>query len=100
MAFHVLWEFRVRGGREAEFERRYGSEGDWVRLFRRGEGYVGTALLRDLGTPRRYVVTDTWRDGAAYRTFKEIHAQAYATLDRECTELTEDERCLGEFEPA
>lgn len=100
MAFHVLWEFRVRGGSEAEFEKRYGTEGDWVRLFRRGEGYLGTALLRDRGTPRRYLVTDTWRDGAAYRAFKETHAEAYATLDRECTALTEDERCLGEFESA
>ena len=48
-----------------------GTAGDWARLFRRGEGYVGTVLLRDLATPGRYLVTDTWRDAAAYRAFKE-----------------------------
>jgi hypothetical protein len=32
--------------------------------------------------------------------FKEGHADAYAALDVECAALTEDERCLGEFEPA
>ena len=99
MAVVILWEFRVRAGREAQFERCYGADGDWVRLFRRAEGYVGTTLLRDLATPGRYVVTDTWRDPAAYRAFKERHAEAYAALDLECTALTEDERCLGEFEP-
>lgn len=99
MAFQVVWEFRVRPGREEEFERRYGRDGDWAALFRRGEGYVGTTLLRDLATPGRYVVTDTWRDPAAYRAFKEGYAEAYAALDLECTALTEAERCLGEFEP-
>jgi len=96
---HVVWEFCVRSGREAEFERRYGADGDWVRLFRHGEGYVGTALLRDRVTRGRYLVTDTWRDAGAYRAFKEDHADAYAALDLECTALTEDERGLGEFEP-
>ena len=98
MAFQVVWEFRVRPGRDDEFERRYGTDGDWVRLFRRAEGFAGTLLLRDRATPRRYLVTDTWRDAAAYRVFKEGHADAYAALDLECTALTEDERCLGEFE--
>ena len=100
MPFRVVWEFRVRAGREAEFERRYGADGDWVGLFRRGEGYVGTTLLRDRAAPGRYVVTDTWRDAAVYRAFKQRYADAYAALDLECTALTEDERCLGEFEPA
>jgi heme-degrading monooxygenase HmoA len=98
VAFQVVWEFRVRPGREEEFERRYGTDGDWVRLFRRGEGYVGTTLLRDHAIPRRYLVNDTWRDAAAHRAFKEGHPDAYAALDLECTALTEDERCLGEFE--
>jgi heme-degrading monooxygenase HmoA len=99
VAFQVVWEFRVRPGREAEFERRYGTDGDWVRLFRRGDGFVGTALLKDHTTAGRYLVTDTWRDAAAHRAFKANHAAAYAALDLECTALREDERCLGEFEP-
>ena len=95
----MVWEFRVRPGREEEFERRCGAHGDWVRLFQQSEGFVGTVLLRDRATPRRYLVTDTWRDAAAHRAFKAIHADAYAALDLDCAALTEDERCLGEFEP-
>jgi heme-degrading monooxygenase HmoA len=95
---HAIWEFRVRPGREADFEARYGPEGDWVRLFRGGDGYSGTALLRDPAVRGRYVVIDVWRDGEAYRAFKEAFAAEYAALDEQCAALTEDERRLGEFE--
>jgi heme-degrading monooxygenase HmoA len=97
-ALHVVWEFRVRPGSEAEFERRYGPSGDWARLFGRSDGYQGTVLLRDRAAPGRYLLTDTWRDATAYRAFKERYADEYAALDQECAALTEDERCLGEFE--
>lgn len=90
----------MRPGCEAEFEDRYGPEGDWVRLFRRAEGYGQTVLLRDLATAGRYLVTDTWQDGPSYRAFKERYVEAYAALDARCAELTLDERPLGEFEPA
>jgi heme-degrading monooxygenase HmoA len=96
--FVVAWEFRVRPGREAEFERRYGPDGDWARLFRAGEGYEGTVLLRDVKDAGRYVVTDTWRDAARYEAFHEQHADAYRDLDAECAALTLEERKVGAFE--
>jgi heme-degrading monooxygenase HmoA len=96
--FVVVWEFRVRPGREAEFERRYGADGDWARLFRAGEGYEGTVLLRDVKDAGRYVVTDTWRDAAAYEAFQQRHGDAYKKLDVECAALTLEERRLGVFE--
>ena len=98
MAFRVVWEFRVRPGREAEFERRYGNEGDWVALFRAGEGYLDSTLVPDPAVRGRYLVTDRWRDAESYRRFKARFAQPYAALDRECEALTEDERALGEGE--
>jgi heme-degrading monooxygenase HmoA len=96
--FVVVWEFEVRPGREADFEARYGPKGDWVRLFEQGEGYRGTVLMRDRAVPGRYLLTDTWRDGADYRAFKAGFAAEYAALDGACTALTRSERCLGEFE--
>jgi quinol monooxygenase YgiN len=95
---HVVWEFRVRAGLEAEFEARYGPDGDWVRLFRGGDGHASTALLCDPAVRGRYLVIDVWRDAVAYRTFKETFAAEYAALDEQCAALTEDERRLGEFE--
>ena len=95
---NAVWEFRVRPGREGEFERRYGPDGDWAHLFRGGDGYAGTTLLRDPALRGRYLVIDVWRDAESYRAFKEAFAAEYAALDEECTALTEDERRLGEFE--
>jgi hypothetical protein len=46
--FTVVWEFRVPARQRRAFEKTYGPEGAWVQLFRTGEGYVRTELLRDL----------------------------------------------------
>jgi hypothetical protein len=44
----ILWRFRPLEARESEFERAYGCSGEWALLFGRGDGYLGTELLRRL----------------------------------------------------
>src|SRR4030095_1027893 len=44
--FVTVWEYEVRLGMEAAFERLYGEHGAWVRLFREQPGYLRTDLLR------------------------------------------------------
>ncbi len=101
MAVNVaIWEFRVKPERQAEFERRYGPDGDWVRLFRRSSGYLGTQLLQDRAMPLRYVTTDRWASLREWQSFREQHGAAYAALDRECEGLTDSERALGEYDEA
>jgi heme-degrading monooxygenase HmoA len=94
----IVWEFRVRPGMEAEFERRYAPSGDWARLFAKAEGFLGTTLLRDPADPGRYVSIDAWADEGRFAAFKRVHAAAYAALDRECEALTESEVRIGSFE--
>jgi heme-degrading monooxygenase HmoA len=99
MEGHVhVWEFQVRPGHEAEFERHYGPEGSWARLFRTAEGYGGTVLLRDTEHPGRYVTLDHWRDERAYQVFRAARAREYASLDAECEALTITERALGRLD--
>jgi heme-degrading monooxygenase HmoA len=93
----TLWEFRVRPGSEAEFERLYAPEGGWATLFRQAPGYLGTQLLRDRSNRLRYVTIDRWTDIEAYRAFRTRFAEAYAALDRRCEGLTTHEAPLGEF---
>jgi len=95
----IVWEFRVKAGREREFEERYSPAGDWARLFARSDGYRGTTLLKDTGRPGRYLVIDAWRDAPAFAAFKEAHGAAYAALDKECEALTEAEVPIGTFQP-
>jgi heme-degrading monooxygenase HmoA len=94
----VVWEFRVRKGREHDFESRYSSYGDWARLFAKSDGYGGTTLMRDPAEARRYLVVDLWQDAAAFAAFKQAHAEEYAALDKDCESLTETEVHIGTFE--
>jgi heme-degrading monooxygenase HmoA len=96
--FVVLWEFWVRPGAEAEFERAYGSEGAWVRLFSRDPAYGGTKLVRDVGEVHRYLTFDYWASAETYDSFKRKHTAEYGVIDRECEGLTESEKEIGRFE--
>jgi heme-degrading monooxygenase HmoA len=95
--FVIVWEFRVRRGKQREFERVYGAEGDWARFFRRGHGYIRTELIRDVETPRRYLTIDLWTSRPAYLRFKKKNRHEYLAIDEKCASLTRDEVKIGEF---
>ena len=96
--FVRVWRYRVDAARRAEFERRYGAQGDWVRLFARAEGFIGTQLLRDPEAPGAYLTLDRWRSAADFRAFLARFGTEYAALDRICEGLTDEESDLGEYE--
>ena len=96
----ILWRFRPVVGQESEFERAYGPSGEWARLFRRDEGYLGTELLlrRSDAESREYLTLDRWASRAAYGAFRVRWSGEYRQLDRRLEELTEEEIFLGAFE--
>ena len=96
--FVTLWEFDVKPGSEELFERTYGPEGEWARLFRRDARYRGTRLLRDVGRERVYVTIDEWESRTAYEEFRKKFAAEYEALDWKCEVLTVSETHLGEYE--
>ena len=89
----AVWEFEVRRGREAQFARLYGPEGEWVRLFRRAAGYLETRVA---GRGRRFITVDCWRSRAAYLSFRRRFAARHAALDRRGEVLTVRETPLHE----
>ena len=93
----VLWEFHVRPGREADFERAYGPDGDWVRLLRQAPGYLGTELWRDHRRPRVYLNVDRWKSVTHRNRFRSGHAAAYERLDAACQAFTDDEIHIGDY---
>jgi quinol monooxygenase YgiN len=93
----IVWIFEALPDRLADFEKAYGVNGQWVQLFRRGEGYVETDLLRDSETPNRFLVFDKWRDLASFESFRRQYQAAYDELDRQCEELTLVETKIGMF---
>jgi heme-degrading monooxygenase HmoA len=71
----LVFRYEVRDAEE--FERVYGSNGEWSAFFRQGAGYIGTELLRDVDEPERYLVIDRWESVDAYNTFLEEHRDEY-----------------------
>lgn len=91
----VVWSYRVAPGRDAEFERLYGADGDWAQLFRRSTDYLGTDLYRDTAQPDRYLTVDRWTTRAAYEAFLQAARADYAALDARGDALTVEETRLG-----
>ena len=94
----TVWEFVVRAGQDAEFERAYGPEGEWIQLFRRGQGYIETEMFRDVEIRGRYLTVDKWTSRENYELFRRQVQSDYLALDRRCEALTEREKHLGSFE--
>jgi heme-degrading monooxygenase HmoA len=98
LALAILWSFDVAPGRVADFERLYGPDGDWARLFSRSPDYQGTELLRDALRPGRYLTIDRWTTAAAFEVFKRDWKAEYEVLDRPGEALTTSETPVGVFE--
>jgi heme-degrading monooxygenase HmoA len=99
MTHRIIWMYEVRPEAAPVFERIYGAEGDWVRLFRSARGYLGTELFRSVGMPGRYLTIDAWESLAAYDIFRARFAAAYAELDARCDDLTLTERLVWAGDP-
>jgi heme-degrading monooxygenase HmoA len=97
-SYLYIWKFQVTPGKEAEFRRLYGPEGEWVQLFRRGIGYRQTLLLKDIDVPGAYTTIDLWESMAAYKAFKKEFSEEFEKLDEQCENLTESEVQVGRFE--
>jgi len=91
----IVWRFAVKAGKEEEFERIYGPNGDWAVLFRKAAGYGGTELHKSREIARTYVVIDRWKSHEVKDRFND----EYHTLDVRCEALTEKEEHMGDFSP-
>ena len=95
---YVVWEFTVQAEKRAAFERAYGSDGVWAKLFRKDGAYKETMLIADAEHAGRYLTVDVWEDKDSYGRFKDRFATEYQEIDTECEALTAGERRLGIFE--
>jgi heme-degrading monooxygenase HmoA len=95
--FVILWEFEVKLGSEERFQKAYGPNGAWVRLFQRDPHFRGTQLQRDPARPRCYFTIDIWDSETAYRQFFDANQAVYRELDRSYEGLTNSERHVLSF---
>lgn len=96
--YWIVWSFDVKPAYVRAFERVYGPDGDWVRLFERAPGYAGTELRRETDRVAHYLTIDRWHSRNDYQRFKDAFREAYQALDARCTVMTEREHKVGDFE--
>jgi len=93
----IIWEYRVRTEHVVEFEQIYHPGGRWTKLFKKGNGYLGTELLRDPQDHQRYLTIDRWISTEDHELFLSQWKNEYEALDSECKGLTEQETLLGKW---
>jgi heme-degrading monooxygenase HmoA len=91
-----VWEYEVPADHVDGFLAAYGAGGDWVQLFKRTAGFIGTELYRSIQTVDRFVTVDRWTDEADWLTFLNGWREAYDALDATLAELGAVERALFE----
>jgi heme-degrading monooxygenase HmoA len=96
--YWVVWSFDVKVEQVKAFERAYGPDGEWERLFRLAPGYAGTELRQETDRRGHYLTIDRWNSRADYERFKDTFSTQYQMLDVRCARLTEIEKKVGDFE--
>ena len=95
--YNILWEFFVKPGSEAEFEKHYEGDGTWAQFFRRGKGYVTSHLFRDVSNPLHFITLDQWNSQEQFQNFQNENGEEYYSIDKLCESLTIREVRLSEW---
>ena len=94
----IIWEYRVKRGKRAEFEATYAPNGAWAKLFKKDMGYLGTTFIRDTKDPQHYLTIDRWISKEAYENFLSQRENEYKALDANCEDLMDQESPLGKWD--
>lgn len=93
----IMWQFVVKAGREEDFERLYGADGDWTAKNRTTRSYLGTSFLRDQSDPCRYVVIEYWSEMVVHEPHRKYSADITAEMQAQQATLVDAIEPLGVF---
>ena len=93
----VVWQFDVKAGKQAEFERIYGADGEWTALSRRSRSFLGASFLRDLAQPTRYLLVEYWSEMLVYEKHQEDFTDEVEALEQRRNDLCESVLPMGLF---
>ncbi|HEY8550958.1 MAG TPA: hypothetical protein VIL35_13450 [Vicinamibacterales bacterium] len=94
----VVWQFDVRRGREGDFERLHGADGDWTKLSRRSRSFLGSSFLKQLGTPGRYLLLEYWSEMFVYEKHLADFSDEVEKLKARRAEMVVETIPLGIFD--
>jgi len=91
----VMWRFDVKPGREKEFERLYGADGEWTARNRQTRSYLGSSFLRDQNEPSRYLLVEYWSEMLVYEQHRGTRLAAIESFEELRAELVSAVEPLG-----
>ena len=94
----IIWEYKVKPECTRAFEELYGHHGEWVLLFNRFAGYLGTELLKKSDEENSYLSIDRWQSAELYQKFLATAKNEYQRIDKQGESLMEEEKKIGSFE--
>jgi hypothetical protein len=83
-----VWRYDVPTDVREEFEREYGPDGSWARLFAASPWFVATSLYVDVESPTSYLTVDRFADDEAWQQFRAEHDTAYQKIGERLRHLT------------
>ncbi|MHA2105650.1 MAG: antibiotic biosynthesis monooxygenase family protein [Candidatus Hodarchaeales archaeon] len=92
-----IWEYKVKSEFINKFEEAYNSQGLWVSLFKKANGYLETQFFKDKSDPSRYVTVDYWSSHEAHQLFRKDFEMQFEELDNQCEQYTKEEKKIGDF---
>ncbi|HCM76506.1 MAG TPA: hypothetical protein DIS90_08985 [Cytophagales bacterium] len=95
--FAYIWEYKVKTEHIDAFEHAYGPHGDWVQLFKNGDGYITSELHGDINNTNHFVTIDYWTSKEALDKFKKVYHSQFNELDKQFELYTESEKHIGDF---
>jgi quinol monooxygenase YgiN len=91
----VMWQFEVKKGREEEFEKLYGADGDWTALNRRTRSYLGSSFLHDQNQSSRYLLIEYWSEMLVYEQHRTSRSAMIDAIETRRAELVDAMEPLG-----
>ena len=82
-----MWQFDVKKGREEEFEKLYGADGDWTALNRQTRSYLGSSFLHDQNQSSRYLLIEYWSEMIVYEQHRTSRSAMMDAIETRRAEL-------------
>ena len=92
-----MWQFDVKKGREEEFEKLYGVDGDWTALNRQTRSYLGSSFLHDQNRSSRYLLIEYWSEMIVYEQHRGSRSAKVDALKERSAALVVSVEPLGVF---
>ena len=93
----VVWQFQVKTGKQQDFEKFYGADGEWSQLARRSRSFLGSSFLRDQASDTSYLLVEYWSEMVVYEKHRQSFPTDIHTLERRRHELCDAILPLGVF---